>query len=144
MLTEARIRASPCGHHGIGHRGLHPRDPRASASFRVGDSVDQDDELVLADDARPCRFRAPPPFDPMGGLGQHRVARVMAVSIVDRLEAIDVDIQEDDPVTGSPGPTEGDVESVEEQAPPGHAGQLVMGRPPAELVVIAFATVFRA
>ena len=37
----------PCGHHGIGHRGLHPRD-QGLGVLPVGDSVDQDDELVPA------------------------------------------------------------------------------------------------
>src|SRR3546814_17954139 len=51
-------------------------------------------DLLLAPQPRDGAHWAFPPLDPAADATQHRVARVMAVDIVDRLEPVDIDEQQ--------------------------------------------------
>ena len=112
--------------HRRGHRGQRQLgDPD-----RVVDplaAVDQDDELVAAHPGDQVPLTDDAVGEPPGDGDQQPVAEVVAEAVVDRLETVEVEEADADPLL-RPGVGEDLTEGLEEQRPVGQPGQRVVQR----------------
>ena len=100
----------------------------------IAHPLDQDGELVAADAGGGVGV-AHHVVDAVGDAHEHGVADVVAELVVDRLEPVEVEVEQGDGLVGALVPVQGGVELVVQQHPVGQARHVVVGRQVGQLVV---------